>query len=276
MRKKRSGKAHGARLGQHFLTGQWAAVRLAACIRARQGETILEIGPGKGALTRELLKTGARVIAVEKDKALVVQLHETFKNEIASGQLELIEKDIRDVDLRSLKLEAQSYCLASNIPYYITGEIIRMFLTAEPHPRALALLVQKEVAQRIANSKQRTANRKNPKESVLSISVKAYGTPQIIASVSRGNFSPPPSVDSAILLITNISRDFFAGIDESSFFNIVRAGFSSKRKLLRRNLEKFGFTKPKFETCGIGEHARAEDVPLEEWKCLCEQLKAES
>lgn len=260
MRKKRSYRARGARLGQHFLVGQWAAAKLAEVVGVRPGETILEIGPGKGALTKELLRTGARVLAVEKDRSLVEHLRKTFAQEIASGYLDLVEQDIRGFDPRHSKLDARSYCVAANIPYYISGEIIRKFLTANPQPRAIALLVQNEVANRIVA--------RDAKESILSISVKSFGAPKIIAKVSRGNFAPPPSVDSAILLIGNVSRVFFEGIDESSFFEIVRAGFSSKRKFLLRNLEKFGFTKPEFETCGVGERARAEDVPLEKWKCL--------
>src|SRR3989338_10857298 len=104
-----------------------------------------------------------------------------------------------------------------------------MFLEAPIQPRTMALLVQKEVAQRVVASK----------ETILSLSVKVYGTPKIIAKVSRGNFSPPPSVDSAILAITNISRGFFKDIDEESFFKLVRAGFSSKRKQLAGNLARF-------------------------------------
>ena len=115
------------------------------------------------------------------------------------------------------------------------------------------------------------------KESILSLSVKAYGMPKIIAKVSRGNFSPPPSVDSAILLIDKISKDFFNNVSEEDFFRTVRAGFASKRKLLLNNLAaKLGFTKSKcieaFGTCSIAGNARAEDLPLEKWKCLARLL----
>src|SRR4051812_33960289 len=96
MKKKRSGR--GARLGQHFLTGTWAAKKLAAAVAVREGETILEIGPGKGALTRELLKTGARVVAIEKDESLVAQLSATFEGAIARGQLAVIAEDVRNFD----------------------------------------------------------------------------------------------------------------------------------------------------------------------------------
>jgi len=260
-------KRKGARLGQHFLTGTWAAKRLAESVGVRPGEPILEIGPGKGALTKELLATGARVVAVEKDEALAEELGKTFSSEIASGVLRIITGDIRDFSPERHGLSSGGYVLAANIPYYITGEIIRQFLETEAPPRALALLVQKEVAARIFA--------RDKKESILSISVKAYGTPSIIAKVSRGNFSPPPSVDSAVLLVSNVSKDFFLGFTEKEFFTVVRAGFASKRKFLANNLgAKFGKV-PALEamrSCGLNEKIRAEDVALQEWKCLAEKI----
>ena len=134
-------------------------------------------------------------------------------------------------------------------------------------PRAMALLIQKEVADRIVA--------RDRKESILSISVKAYGTPKIIAEVSRGNFNPPPSVDSAILLIDNISRNFFTNVSEEKFFNVVKSGFASKRKFLANNLAK-EFPKEliarAFAACELPPKIRAEDVSPEKWKMLTEKL----
>src|SRR3989344_2578799 len=239
-------KKRGARLGQHFLTGLWAAHSLAEAVNVKPGEIILEIGPGKGALTRELVATGGRVLAIEKDEALVRGLSDTFAAEIQSGALRVVTDDVRDFAPQSSKLEAGSYVLAANIPYYITGEIIRQFLETDVQPRSMALLVQKEVADRIIA--------RNGKESILSLSVKAYATPKFVAKVSRGNFSPPPNVDSAILLISDISKEFFNGIDESMFFKVVKAGFASKRKFLANNLAAvFGkeAVLHAFETCDM-------------------------
>ena len=260
----------GRRLGQHFLKGAWAARALARAAEISEEDTVLEIGPGKGALTRELLLTGARIIALEKDAALVELLREKFSIEIAAGKLTVISDDVRNALPKTLGLENGKYIVAANIPYYITGEILRQFLTAESQPKRMALLVQKEVAQRIISKR----------ESILSLSVKAYGVPKIAAKVPRGNFSPPPSVDSAIIVIDDISRDFFDTISEKTFFTIVRAGFSSKRKLLSGNLATHGYAKDSvlraFAACDIPEKVRAENVPLEQWECLCRELSRTS
>ncbi|MFZ2886977.1 MAG: 16S rRNA (adenine(1518)-N(6)/adenine(1519)-N(6))-dimethyltransferase RsmA [Minisyncoccia bacterium] len=247
-------KNRGARLGQHFLNAGWVARDLIASLKIQPEETILEIGPGKGALTEELLATGNPVVAVEKDEALCAQLREKFSKEIASQKLTLIEDDVRNFDPEQFGLG--QYVLAANIPYYITGEIIRQFLETKRQPRAAALLMQKEVAERIVA--------REGKESILSLSVKAYGTPRIIAKVGKGCFNPPPSVDSAILLIENISRDSFTAISERDFFELVRAGFSSKRKLLANNIAHFD-GRVLLAACALPEKVRAEDVSLEKW-----------
>ncbi len=253
----------GARLGQHFLKNFAYAGKLAAAAGVAQGDTVLEIGPGKGVLTKALLHTGAHVIAIEKDPMLVRILQEKFAEEIAEGRLEIREGDIRDFDPRTI---TGDYVLAANIPYYITGEIIRAFLTTDHQPRTMVLLVQKEVAERIISAK----------ESILSLSVKAYGRPRIAARVNRKHFSPPPSVDSAILAIEDTSKTFFDGISEEQFFKVVRGGFASKRKMLAGNLTRV-FAKEKvsaaFDTCGIAEKSRAEGVNLSQWKCLTATLQ---
>lgn len=255
-------KKRGARLGQHFLIHSWAARALAHAAAPRDGETILEIGPGKGILTKELLTLGT-VVAVEKDEALATKLHETFAAEIAGQRLRVMEGDVRDVTPESLGLT--QYVVAANIPYYITGEIIRQFLTALTQPRAMALLIQKEVAQRITDKK----------GSILAISVQAYGRPRIVEKVPRKHFSPPPSVDSAILLIDSISRDFFHDLDEAHFFDVVRAGFASKRKLVASNLAgHFDKTlvKEALRGAGASENARAEDLSLDQWKHIAQKI----
>ncbi|MDO8552475.1 MAG: 16S rRNA (adenine(1518)-N(6)/adenine(1519)-N(6))-dimethyltransferase RsmA [bacterium] len=282
---------HRPKLGQHFLKAKWAARSLAYAVGISPGDTVLEVGPGKGALTRELLAiakdVGAKVVAIEKDEALVAHLGEIFADEISSGILIVVAGDVRDVyqgeTLKSPRSHlgdataalSGKYVVAANIPYYITGEIIRQFLTAEIQPRTMALLVQKEVAQRVVAKPAGGGSSSGGKESLLSLSVKAYGTPKIVVKVPRGNFSPAPNVDSAILLVENISRDFFSSISEELFFKVIHAGFKSKRKFLLNNLagtfEKEIVARA-FTECGISMKARAEDVPLEKWKALALHL----
>jgi 16S rRNA (adenine1518-N6/adenine1519-N6)-dimethyltransferase len=162
-------------------------------------------------------------------------------------------------------LGIEKYVVAANIPYYITGEIIRHFLTAPKQPRAMSLLIQKEVAERIVA--------RDGKESILSLSVKAFGKPSIVAKVPAGCFNPPPRVDSAILLVENISRDFFDTIKEEDFFKVIKAGFASKRKMLAGNLKGlFGDAAGTLAECHIDPKVRAEDLQLNQWKLLTQKL----
>jgi 16S rRNA (adenine1518-N6/adenine1519-N6)-dimethyltransferase len=195
---------------------------------------------------------------VEKDSRLIPFLTETFRDEVQSGQLQIIEGDALEFALPK-KLQTSVYKVVGNIPYYITGALLRAFLSAKHQPKTLVFLIQKEVAERIARSK---------KESLLSLSVKAYGEPQYIKTVPRGAFSPAPKVDSAVLRVRDISRANFKNkLTEQRFFDLIHAGFAQKRKLLVRNLENVLGTKAPeaLQQAGIPQNARAEDVPLEQW-----------
>ncbi len=253
-------------LGQHFLNSRAALTTLVETAAIDPRDTIVEVGPGTGVLTRALLATGARVCAVEADADMCRVLEETFNAEIASGQLVLVHEDIRTVQLRDI-IGTVAYKVVANIPYYITGEIIRSFLTAAHQPISMTLLMQKEVAERIARSK---------KESVLSLSVKAYGAPRYCMHVPRRYFKPPPQVDSAILHIANISRTFFDTVSEERFFKFIKAGFASKRKKLINNLSGFGAREAlmrAFDRSGLSHDARAEELSLEQWRALIGELE---
>lgn len=255
-----------AHLGQHFLHSKSAALAMIDAAHIDETTTVLEIGPGEGALTTELLAHAKKVIAIEKDSALAERLRETFAHDIQNGTLILIEGDTRDHPTDALDINGE-YVVAANIPYYITGEIIRTLLTSDKQPKHIALLIQKEVAQRILA--------RDGKESILSLSVKAYGTPRIVKTVPRGSFRPPPSVDSAIIAIEHISRDFFNDITEARFFEVVRAGFARKRKMLAGNLKAIATPEKiahAFDTCGVSPTARAEDLPLAVWGKLVRAL----
>ncbi|MDO8589875.1 MAG: 16S rRNA (adenine(1518)-N(6)/adenine(1519)-N(6))-dimethyltransferase RsmA [bacterium] len=252
-------------LGQHFLRSEKALRAIVETGDINHGETILEIGPGRGVLTKKLLEAGAKVIAVEKDDELYELLRQVYEKEIENGKLELIHGDIIEFDLS--KLAAKTYKLVANIPYNITGAILKKFLETNCQPERIVLLVQKEVAKRIVAQ--------DGKESILSVSVKVYGAPRYIETVKAGSFTPMPKVDSAIILIDNISKKYFAHFSEKDFFTTVRTGFKSKRKKLSSNLSAI-FAKEKvletFRKLNLDENLRAEDVGIETWGKLVTHL----
>ena len=256
-------------LGQHFLKSQEAVRKIVETAELSQEDTVLEVGPGKGILTKALLERVGKVIAVEKDEQLRPFLENLFQEEIKKGTPELVFGDIlkftKEEPLRkgsSFVNWGKNYKIVANIPYYITGELLRLFLSGNYQPKSMTLLVQKEVAERIVAH--------DGKESILSISVKAYGIPMYIQTIPAHEFLPPPKVDSAILHIRAISKDFFKDIDEKAFFSLVKSGFAHKRKLLISNLKFFyqGLPLVNFEKCTISPTARAENVSLDVWKCI--------
>lgn len=258
-------KIHKAKksLGQNFLKSEVALRQIIEAGEIKPDDIILEIGPGKGALTEKLLARSSQVIAVEKDRELFEFLKIKFEKEISSSQLNLLQGDILEFNIESYKPKAKSYKLIANIPYNITGAILKKFLTEKNQPEMLVLMVQHEVATRILA--------RDGKESILSISVKAYGTPKMVAKVDKRYFSPAPKVNSAIILIKNISRKIFEDtklvnlpgrqLNEQRFWKIVKAGFAHKRKKLSGNL------KDVCQGASLIAYAdkRAEDLKLEDW-----------
>jgi 16S rRNA (adenine1518-N6/adenine1519-N6)-dimethyltransferase len=254
-------------LGQNFLHSEPVRRDIVNAAELTNEDVVLEIGPGKGFLTEILLSLAKKVIAVEKDRVLVKELKERFSSEIESKKLVLVEEDIRNFSPSSLKLKVGEYKLVANIPYYITGEIIRSFLDTKCHPSKMVLMVQKEVAQRISA--------RDGKESILSIAVKAYGKPSIVRIVGRGSFTPVPKVDSAVIKIDNISKDFFKNFSEKEFFDMIHAGFAHKRKKLNSNLMEISSGKKvtdAFKKVELPENMRAEDLGLIQWQDLAKIL----
>lgn len=268
-------------LGQNFLKSQKALNQIIEGAGDLKDQTVLEIGPGMGALTERLVKTSAKeIILIEMDNRLISILEEKFADEIKKGRVKIINNDILKVDLNSIGLKKGEYNLIANIPYYITGAIIRNIIGGDLYPKKAVVLVQKEVAERIIA--------RNKKESILSIAVKIIGTPKIIDKVPKGAFAPSPKVDSAILLIDQISKKNFSdqpsgdigvsGGEEKSeqkrekrFFDILHAGFAHKRKILKSNLKENSiFEDPEkvLKLYNIKSDARAETLTLEQWKAL--------
>ncbi|HTH93575.1 MAG TPA: 16S rRNA (adenine(1518)-N(6)/adenine(1519)-N(6))-dimethyltransferase RsmA [Candidatus Paceibacterota bacterium] len=255
-------------LGQHFLTSKSALEKICQAGDIRNSDTILEIGPGTGVLTEGLLARAGKVIAVEKDTELIPLLEEKFSDELSSKKLTILQEDILNFDPSSRRSSLLGYKVVANIPYYITGAIIEKFLSTENQPERMVLLIQKEVAERIVA--------RDNKESILSIAVKAYGAPKIIAKVPAGAFNPPPKVDSAILSIENISRDFFTSTDETLFFKVMKGVFGKKRKQIGGTLAEIlgnkDMARSDLAGAGIDPKTRPEDINLETWKKLTQAI----
>jgi 16S rRNA (adenine1518-N6/adenine1519-N6)-dimethyltransferase len=266
-------------LGQNFLKNKKILEKIIQAGKIKSDELILEIGPGKGALTQELLKTGNNVIAVEKDSRLITFLEEKFQEEIESGQFKLLEGDALELDYEKLNLVNQDFIIVANLPYYITGKFLSSTLSNDNQPKKIVLLLQKEIVERITGEeRQNGKNKKNNKENILSVSVKVYGDPKYITTVSRKNFSPEPKVDSAVLAIYNVSKGFFQdnNILEQDFFVFVKLAFGNKRKTLIKNLSQ-KFEKQNVEQIlvkqNIDTRIRAEDLSVEELKEIFLSLK---
>lgn len=237
-----------------------------------KGDTVLEIGPGTGVLTQELLKRGAHVIALEADARAIQSLTETFDAEITAQTLTLVHGDVREIDLLALGLRPSAFKIVANIPYYLSGMLFRTFLESDIQPTDLVFLVQKEVALRIG---------RDPKESLLSLSIKVFGDPTYVKTVGKGNFTPPPKIDSAIIAVKYIShaRLHQAGITREAFFTIIHQGFKSKRKQLLGNLSHMlprATLTHIFSTLNLPLDVRGEDIDLHTWLKLCHKISIHS
>lgn len=258
-------------LGQHFLKSDKALRHIIEAGDIKTTDTILEIGPGTGILTNQLLQVAGKVVAVEKDRELIHYLTQTYTSELEHKKLTILEKDILDFDTTTMQWYGKQYKLIANIPYYITGAIIEQFLSTSFQPERMVLLIQKEVAERIVA--------RDGKESVLSIAVKAYGVPHIVDKVPKGAFNPPPKVDSAIISIEGISRNFFKDCDESTFFSVLKSLFGKKRKQIGGSLGEYLQDKHKAQqiltAATIDSTARPETLTLLQWKTLVQLVHKE-
>lgn len=250
-------------LGQHFLVDARALARVIDASRITPEDTVIEVGPGLGVLTRELVRCAGRVISVEIDNTLAGRLETAFS---ASGNLQIVRGDILELAPANLLPEGvTAYKVVANLPYYITSPVLRHFLEADPRPELMVVMVQKEVAGSI------TA--RPGKMSLLSVGVQLYGQPEIAGRVSANSFHPVPKVDSAIVRITAYPQPLVSAGERQAFFAIVRAGFGSPRKQLINTLSHgLGMGKEPvsrvLETSGIEASRRAETLSVEEWHRL--------
>jgi len=256
---RRSGHRAKKALGQHFLIDETVLPLITAAAELTALDTVIEVGPGLGALTRELARTAGRVIAVEMDDSLSASLRQSLA---PLGNVSILNRDILQVNPADLLPPDSSYKVAANLPYYITAPVLRHFLEATPRPATMVVMVQKEVAETIAAPPGRCT--------LLSVSVQFYGEPSIISRVPAAAFYPEPEVDSAILKIKPHPRPAVAVTDEKDFFRLVRAGFTAPRKQLVNSLaqglqlSKDGVL-PVLKRASIAPQRRAETLTLEEW-----------
>lgn len=252
-------------LGQNFLVDDNVLKKIIETADLKKEDVVLEVGPGLGILTFELAKSGAKIIAVEKDK----QLAEILKNisrENKTDNLEIIQDDILDFIKTENRQLKTNYKLVANIPYYLTSHLIRNFLESDSKPQTMILMIQKEVAERICA--------KPPEMSLLAASVQFYAQPKIISRVSKNSFWPAPKVDSAIIEIKP-KKEIPA--DPQKFFKALKAGFSAPRKQLGGNLEKATKKSRReileiLQSLNIDPKRRAETLSVEEWVELGEAI----
>lgn len=252
-------------LGQNFLQDPLALEKIVSAAEIQPTDTVLEIGPGLGSLTRYLAVFTKEVIAVELDSNLLPPLKAVLS---PYQNVRLVQGDILELSLKDLITE-KKYLVVANIPYYITSAVIRHLLEGDPKPRRIVLTIQKEVAQRICAS---------PGDmSLLALSVQVYGKPRIAARIPAGAFFPAPKVDSAVLSVDIYPSPLIKTELLDTFFRLIKAGFSQKRKTLRNALSAGLHISPAeaadlLTRANIDPQRRAETLSIEEWENLCEKI----
>ena len=249
-------------LGQHWLHDHPTLEGICEAAEITRDDVILEIGPGLGTLTAQLAKRAQKVIAVEFDRLLAGQL----PGRVHAKNIEIIHADILSFDLSRLP---KGYKVVANVPYYITSKIVQLLMTAANPPERAVLLVQKEVAQRLAAQ---------PGDmSILGVSAQLFAEVSLADEVPAYLFTPPPKVDSQVIVLKMRSMPLFPDISETTYFKAVKAGFSAKRKKLRSSvaggllIEKDQAEKL-LHAAGIDPNERAENLSLQQWAELARQL----
>lgn len=263
-------KRHGLRadksLGQNFLQDPFALEAIATAAGIEPTDTVLEIGPGLGSLTRYLAVSAKRVVAVELDRDLLAPLQAVLA---PHPNVTVIHGDILKLSPREI-ITTDDYIVAANIPYYITSAVIRHLLENDLKPRRIVLTVQKEVAERICA--------KPGDMSLLALSVQVYGEPHIAARIPAGAFFPAPKVDSAVLTIDIYPTAQIHSESIDLFFKLIKAGFSQKRKTLRNSLSSGLHIAPAaaeelLQKADIDPKRRAETLGITDWERLCRAMK---
>ena len=249
-------------LGQHFLVSSGVLERIADAGNVGPDDTVVEIGPGLGALTEVLARKAGKVVAVELDDELAEALKGVFADQ---SNVNIQHGDAMKTDIATLVPDSKPYKLVANLPYYVATAIVRRFLEAEHKPSVIVVTVQREVAQSMAAPEGKTG--------LLGVATRFYGSPKIVSLVKPGSFYPPPKVTSAVLRIDVHPSPPVQVSSEAGFFTLVRAGFSAPRKQLKGVLSH-AFKVPSADvegvllTAGVDPTRRAETLALEEWAAL--------
>lgn len=249
------------RLGQHWLYDVDILEHIVQTADINHTDFVLEVGPGTGTLTEIILMTGARVTAVEFDQELYGELSTPGYFPAKYQQhLKLVNQDILKFDLNQLPSD---YKIIANIPYYLTSNLIRIICDSKNAPVSATLLIQKEVAERVAAS--------SGEHSILSVITQMYFEPCLGKDVPAELFTPPPKVDSKVLHLERRNQPLFRGIaEEKLLVRLIKAGFSSKRKKILNSLSagmhlEKSDAEAKLKTAGISSHKRAEALDLKDW-----------
>ena len=263
---KRYGLRANKSLGQNFLQDPFALEKIVSAAEINAADTVLEIGPGLGSLTRYLAVSAKEVVAVELDPKLLPPLEAILA---PHQNVRVVQGDILKIAPDEL-IDVQDYIVVANIPYYITSPVIRHLLESKTKPRRIVLTIQKEVAQRICA--------KPGDMSLLALSVQVYGRPQISAHIAAEAFFPLPNVDSAVLCVDIYPTPQIKPELLKLFFKLIKAGFSQKRKTLRNALSSGLHISPTdsaelLTRANIDPQRRAETLSLEEWETLCTAKK---
>ena len=258
-------RANGVRpdksLGQNFLQDDSALRKIIEIAMLSPTDSVLEVGPGLGSLTRYLASITRQVYAVELDEELLPILNSVLKG---YKNVRVIQNDILKIQISDL-IQDKDYIVVANIPYYITSAIIRHLLEGSPRPQRIVLTIQKEVAQRICAEQ--------GDMSLLALSVQVFGKPEIKTDISASCFFPPPNVDSSVIRIQTFPEPAIPSEDLDLFFRLAKAGFSQKRKTLRNSLAG-GLSIPSaaaerlLQSAGIDPKRRAETLSIPEWSVL--------
>lgn len=267
----RFGFSFSKSLGQNFLVNPSVCPRIAEMGGADEETGVLEIGTGFGVLTHELAKRAKKVVAVELDSRLLPVLDYTLKEH---DNVKIVHGDILKVDLPALFQEefaGMKVVVCANLPYYITSPVIMALLEKRLPISAITVMVQKEAADRLCAPMPSRAC------GAVTAAVRYYSEPRMLFPVSRGSFTPPPNVDSAVIRLDIRSDLPLDGEEEAQFFALVRGAFSQRRKTLQNNLSSsLGLTKPQvaaaLEEIGVKPTARAEELSMEQLLALRKAL----